>query len=156
MQLNEGKYICLYGGEDIEWIRKFTSTAKAVVRAANIKLEMLYVGKSNPIEKVRRNITTIQRENLSHVLPDISLIWFFWVRLESMWHSRVQNGATAENDRILQEIMTMLGFDGVDQGWAMICRGLDELARAKAETILISLEQYMEAGGRERLYSCIE
>ncbi|XP_007044877.2 PREDICTED: protein SIEVE ELEMENT OCCLUSION B [Theobroma cacao] len=140
--LTEGKFICLYGGEDMDWIRKFTTTAKAVAQTANIKLEMLYVGKSNPTEKVRRNMTTIQRENLSRVLSDISLIRFFWVRLESMWHSRVQHGVTVENDHILPEIMTMLSFDGSEQGWAVISRGSDELARAKAEIVLKSLDQY--------------
>ncbi|XP_022726824.1 protein SIEVE ELEMENT OCCLUSION B-like [Durio zibethinus] len=140
--LTERKVICLYGGENMDWIRKFTTTARAVAQTANIKLEMLYMGKSNPKEKVRRNMTTIQRENLSHVLPDISLIWFFWVRLESMWHSRVQHGVTVENDQILQEIMTMLSFDASDQGWAVIARGSDEIARAKAEIILKSLEEY--------------
>ncbi|KAK9277623.1 hypothetical protein L1049_007169 [Liquidambar formosana] len=57
--ISEGKHICLYGGEDIGWIRKFTTTAKAVAQAANITLEMLYVGKSNPREKVRKNTATI-------------------------------------------------------------------------------------------------
>ncbi|XVF02600.1 hypothetical protein REPUB_Repub04eG0188600 [Reevesia pubescens] len=140
--LTERKFICLYGGEDMDWIRKFTTSAKAVAQTANIKLEMIYMGKSNPKEKVRRNMTTIQRENLSHVASDVFLIWFFWVRLESMWHSRVQHGVTVENDHILQEIKTMLSFDGSDQGWAVIGRGSDEMARAKAETVLKSLEEY--------------
>ncbi|KAK8529348.1 hypothetical protein V6N12_060131 [Hibiscus sabdariffa] len=138
----KGKIICLYGGEDMDWIRKFTTTAKAVARAANIKLEMLYLGKSNPRENVRRNMTTIQFENISHTLPDISLIWFFWARLESMWHSRAQHGVTVQNDIIMQEILTMLGFDGSDRGWTVISRGSDELTRAKADTALKSLEEY--------------
>ncbi|KAF7142739.1 hypothetical protein RHSIM_Rhsim05G0212300 [Rhododendron simsii] len=90
--ISEGKYICLYGGEDTEWIRKFTKTAKAVAQAARIPLEMLYVGKSYPGEKVRKNNTTIVAENLSHILPNLNLIWFFWVRLESMWHSKTKHG----------------------------------------------------------------
>ncbi|KAJ0007461.1 hypothetical protein Pint_28840 [Pistacia integerrima] len=49
--ISEGKNICLYGGSDIEWIRKFTTAALAVTRAAKIPLEILYVGKSNPKEK---------------------------------------------------------------------------------------------------------
>jgi hypothetical protein len=57
-----------------------------VAQEAKIQLEMLYVGKSNPRDKVRKNNTTIIAEKLSHVLPDPMLIWFFWVRLESMWY----------------------------------------------------------------------
>ncbi|KAF8040735.1 hypothetical protein BT93_B2843 [Corymbia citriodora subsp. variegata] len=137
----EEKYICLYGGENIEWIRKFTNTARAVARAAKIPLEMLYVGKSNPREKVRKNNSTILAENLSHVLPDLTLIWFFWVRLESMWHSKVQQGKSVDNDQIMQEIMMMLSFDGSDQGWAVICRGAN-MAKAKGDVILKTLEDY--------------
>ncbi|MBA0682508.1 hypothetical protein Goari_024223 [Gossypium aridum] len=150
--LTDRKFICLYGGEDMNWIRKFTTTAKAVAKTANIELEMLYVGKSNPRERVRRNMTNIELENLSHTLSDISLIWFFWVRLESMWHSRAQHGVTIRNDLIMQEILTMLGFDGSDQGWAVISRGADEMARAKAETFLKSLEEYTawEAAAAEK------
>lgn len=132
----------MYGGEDLDWIRKFTTTAKAVARAANIELEMLYVGKSNPKEKVKRNNTSIFADNLSHVLPDITLIWFFWVRLESMWHSKVQHGKSVENDRIMQEIMTMLSFDGSDQGWAVISRGAVEMAKGKGEMMLTSMLQF--------------
>ncbi|KAK1575813.1 hypothetical protein Q3G72_008541 [Acer saccharum] len=139
--MSEGKYICLYGGEDIEWIRKFTTTAQAMARAAGIPWEMLYVGKSNPKEKVRRNMATIVVENLSHTLQDIPLIWFFWVRLESMWHSKMKHGKSAENDPIMQEIVTMLSFDGSDQGWAVICRG-SEMAKAKGETILKCFGDY--------------
>lgn len=140
--IDQGKYICLYGGEDIEWIRKFTVTAKEVASKAAITLEMLYVGKSNPREKVRKNNSTITTEKLSNVLPDLTLIWFFWVRLESMWHSKVQHKRTVENDVIMQEIMTMLSFDGSDQGWAVISRGPAEMAKAKGETILKSLVEF--------------
>lgn len=140
-QLMEEKYICLYGGEDLDWIRRFTNTARTVARAAQIPLEMLYVGKSNPREKVRKNNAAISAEKLSHVLPDITLIWFFWVRLESMWHSKVQQGKSVDSDPIMQEIMKMLSFDGSDQGWAVIFRGTDT-AKAKGDVIVAAMADY--------------
>ena len=103
---------------------------------------MLYVGKSNPKEKARKINGVIVNENLSHVLPDLTLIWFFWVRLESMWHSKVQHKRTVENDTIMQEIMTMLSFDGSDQGWAVISKGPAEMAKAKGDTILKAFEEF--------------
>ncbi|XP_043805577.1 protein SIEVE ELEMENT OCCLUSION B isoform X2 [Manihot esculenta] len=139
------KHICLYGGEDMDWIRKFTKTADAVARAANIQLEMLYVGKSNPRDKVRKNNSTIQAEKLSHILPDLTMIWFFWVRLESMWHSKVQHNRTVENDLIMQEIVTMLSFDGSEHGWAVISRGSGlqgHMAKAKGTDILECFEDF--------------
>jgi len=72
----------------------------------------------------------------------LNLIWFFWVRLESMWHSKVQHKRTVENDAIMQEIMTMLSFDGSDQGWAVISRGPADMAKAKGETILKSFVDF--------------
>ncbi|CAN0871829.1 Protein SIEVE ELEMENT OCCLUSION B [Linum grandiflorum] len=143
----QGKFICLYGGEDMEWIRKFTVTAQAVAQAAGISLELLYVGKSSPKEKVRKNNVMIQSENLSHVLPDLTLIWFFWVRLESMWHSKVQHNRTVENDVIMQEIVTMLSFDGSEQGWAVVSRASAEMAKGKGETILKSFMEFEEWRG---------
>lgn len=141
--VNEGKHICLYGGEDIEWIRKFTASTRTVARAANTPMEMLYLGKSNPKEKVRRNNEIIVAEKLSHRISDLNFIWFFWVRLESMWYSKMQHGRSVENDNIMQEIMTMLSFDGSEQGWAVICRaGSVDMAKAKGDTILQTMNEY--------------
>ncbi|KAL5793288.1 hypothetical protein ACOSP7_001882 [Xanthoceras sorbifolium] len=140
--MNEGRYICLYGGEDIEWIRRFTKTANTVAQAAGISLGMVYVGKSNPKERVRRNIATITVEKLSHCWQDLTSIWYFWVRLESMWHSKNQLGRTVENDHIMHEIMTMLSFDGSDGGWAVFARGSAELTRAKGGLFLTCLQEY--------------
>ncbi|KAJ6321440.1 hypothetical protein OIU77_011503 [Salix suchowensis] len=139
---NEGKLICLYGGEDIEWIRKFTEAAKAVAICVGIHIEMVYVGKSNPRENVRKINGIIESEKLSHVFSNLHLIWFFWVRLESMWHSKVQHKRAADNDPIMQEIMTMLSFDGSDQGWAVISKGSDEMAKARGDTILKSFVEF--------------
>ena len=89
----------------MQWIRKFATVAGAVAQAAGIELVMLYVGKSNPREKVRQNNLTIETEKLGHVLQDLTLIWYFWARLESMWRSKVQYNRTVENDLIMQEIV---------------------------------------------------
>ncbi|TMW93350.1 hypothetical protein EJD97_011845 [Solanum chilense] len=134
--ISEGKCICLYGGEDIEWIRSFTSATRAVANAARVPLEMLYVGKKNPKERIRKNNSIIQIENLSHVVQDQTLIWFFWERLESMWHSRTQQDIPGETDPILQEIVTILSYDGSDLGWAVFSRGLVEMTRGKGDLIV--------------------
>ncbi|KAM0022764.1 putative sieve element occlusion [Helianthus debilis subsp. tardiflorus] len=82
--VRDNKYIFLYGGDDLEWIRKFTRTARAMALAAGIPLEMAYVGKSKKRENVRKAIATINVEKLSYCWQDTTLIWFFWTRLESM------------------------------------------------------------------------
>ena len=141
-QIAKGRVVCLYGGEDINWIRKFTTTAKAVAEAAGINLELVYVGKNNSNERLRKNIATINTEQLSHYWPDISSVSLFWARLESMLFSKLQK--TVENDYIMQEVMTMLSFDGSDQGWAILFRGSDEMARAKGDLALRSLLEFNE------------
>ncbi|KAJ0075539.1 hypothetical protein Patl1_33431 [Pistacia atlantica] len=141
--IEEEKYICLYGGDDIEWIRKFTATAKTVAQAAGIPLEILYVGKSNPEEKIQENISSILVEKLSSTLLEPYLVWFFWKRIESMWNSKIQLSRELENDPTMHEILTMLSFDSSDEGWAMFCRGRETaMAKAKGETILQCLEDF--------------
>ncbi|GMP82569.1 hypothetical protein CsSME_00036813 [Camellia sinensis var. sinensis] len=56
-----------------------------------------------------------------------------------MWHSKMQNGKTIDNDPIMNEIMTILSFDGSDEGWAVISQGKSEMAKAKGDAILKSL-----------------
>ncbi|CAK7328181.1 unnamed protein product [Dovyalis caffra] len=143
--LSEGRFICVYGGVDIDWVRKFTSTARAVALAADIPLGMVYVGKSNPKERVRRNISTIIAEKLSHYWQDVTSIWYFWVRIESMWLSKNQQERTIENDPIMQEIMTLLSFDAGEGGWAIMNGGGSSsklMARAKGTTFLTCLSEY--------------
>ncbi|XP_042479676.1 protein SIEVE ELEMENT OCCLUSION B-like, partial [Macadamia integrifolia] len=140
--ITEDKFICLYGGEDIDWIRKFTKAAKGVATTAHIPFEMVYVGKSNPRDRVKRNNNIITTEKLSNCWPDLTSIWFFWIRLESMWHSKMQHGKTIENDHIMQEIVTMLTFDGSEQGWVLISKGSGNMAKAKGDTILSCLQQF--------------
>ncbi|KMT07600.1 hypothetical protein BVRB_6g147300 isoform B [Beta vulgaris subsp. vulgaris] len=142
--MQEGKYICLYGGEDMDWIQKFTAELHATAQAARIPLEMLYVGKSNLKEKIRKINNAIVDQGWSHVLPDVTLVWYFWVRLESMWHSKMQHRMTVENDRIMQEIVTMMSFDASDQGWALISRGSTEMTKAKGDTLLTCLMNFSE------------
>ncbi|KAK4841218.1 hypothetical protein QYF36_000882 [Acer negundo] len=155
--IEEKKFVCLYGGEDIDWIRKFTEAAQRVAKLAGIQLEMLYVGKSDPKEKVRRNMVKIEVENLSHTLQDISLIWFFWVRLESMLHSKMKYGKSPENDPIMKEIMAILSYDGSNKGWAVICRG-SEMAKSKGDIFLkcfVDYEKWKSLVGHEGFISAI-
>ncbi|XP_028081937.1 protein SIEVE ELEMENT OCCLUSION A-like [Camellia sinensis] len=143
LQMASEKYICLYGGEDLDWIRSFTNTAKVVAKATQIPLELLYVGKSNPRRKVVKINNVIMVEKLNHTMPDLILIWHFWDRCESMWHSKKQHGQSVGNDPIMKEIKSILSFDKSDQGWAMISRGgTIEMAKAKGNTILKSLNQF--------------
>ena len=143
-QLQEGRHICFYGGEDIEWIRKFTRIAKDVAREAGITLELLYVGRNKAKERAVRNvIDVIAKENLSRTL-DWNLIWYFWMRLESMWHSKgiLTKSENIKNDPILLGIIATLSYGSSEQGWAVISKGLGEMVKSNGEHMFKVLAEY--------------
>ncbi|KAL6190473.1 hypothetical protein ACLB2K_036870 [Fragaria x ananassa] len=155
--IHEGKYICLYGGEEITWIREFTRAAKSVALEAGIQLELLYVGKSKAKEQNLKSIMRmIEEEKLSHVL-DWNLIWFFWIRLESMWQSKGQqlknellsssqlsttDSFSLRNDPVLKGIISLLSFGSTERGWAVIGTGSADMSKANGEHMLRSLKEY--------------
>ncbi|MFS7964157.1 putative sieve element occlusion [Helianthus anomalus] len=153
----EEKYICLYGGDNLEWIRSFTKIASDIAATARIPLEMVYVGKSGTKERIRKISTTISEEKLSHTWPDPTFVWYFWTRLESMLYSKIhhQHGNSFENDPIMKEVMTMMSFDGSDRGWALICKGSREMGRANAELAETSLMEYENWEGDVQEYGFV-
>ena len=157
-QIQEGKYICLYGGEDIVWIRDFTRAARSVALEAGIQLELLYLGKNKAKEqKLRSVMRMIEEEKLSHVL-DWNLIWYFWIRLESMWQSKGQqlknellsssqprstDSFSLRNDTVLKGIISLLSFGSTERGWAVIGTGTaTDMSKANGEHMLRSLREY--------------
>ncbi|XP_043697367.1 protein SIEVE ELEMENT OCCLUSION B-like [Telopea speciosissima] len=136
-------FICLYGGDDIDWIRKFTTKARAVAQEAGLPFEMMYVGERNTNkERVRTNIGIITSDKLSYCWEDPTLIWYFWIRLESMWYSKMQQRYSKENDSIMKGIITMLIFDSSDQGWALISERSKIMVKDMGDTILKCFNRY--------------
>ncbi|KAF5198033.1 Sieve element occlusion b [Thalictrum thalictroides] len=141
-----GKYICLYGGDDINWIRKFTSTMREVAHEAQVPLEMVYVGTSKNKEQVKKNMSTIIIEKLSHCWQDPMSIWFFWLRLKSMWYSKIRHRQAVENDAMMHEIVRMLTFDSSNEtnGWAVIGKRTGGMALVPGWKILETLTKFDE------------
>ncbi|CAN1153692.1 Protein SIEVE ELEMENT OCCLUSION B [Linum perenne] len=139
--VKEGKYIFLYGGGDVEWVRKFTNTARAVAVASRIPLEMAYVGKSTKKELVRRVIATITIEKLSYFWQDPTMIWFFWTRLESMLFSKIQLGRNDDHDPMMLEIKKLLSYDK-EGGWAVLSKGSNIISNGHGNTVLTTLVEY--------------
>ncbi|KAK9277418.1 hypothetical protein L1049_006961 [Liquidambar formosana] len=144
----EGKYICFFGGEDIDWIREFTNTAREVAQAANFQLEMLYVGKKDPSEKFKENNAIIVEENLGRTVSDLIGIQFFWLRLQSILLSNEKQGKRMDNNLVMRVIAAMLSFNSSNQGWAVISNESSrvgetfEVTKAKGDTILKCLKEY--------------
>ncbi|KAF4378695.1 hypothetical protein F8388_006146 [Cannabis sativa] len=145
--IQEGRHICLYGGEDMEWIRDFTIAAKKVARDAGISLEMVYVGKSQIKERVVSTIIdTIHKEKLSRTL-DRDHINYFWLRLMRMLESKRQL-AKFENtthDHILEGITVILSYDSSDYTkgrWAVMSKDIGHMVRSKGTHMLKALTEH--------------
>ncbi|CAL5370178.1 unnamed protein product [Camellia sinensis] len=139
-RVRDGKYIFLYGGDDLEWIRRFTTRATAVARDARILLEMVYVGNSSKREQVRRVIQTVNNDKMGVAWQE-PMIWFFWTRLESMLFSKIQLGRVDDYDPMMQEIKKLLSYDK-SGGWAVLCRGSEVVVNGHGTTVLPTLVEY--------------
>ncbi|KAK2991056.1 hypothetical protein RJ640_017211 [Escallonia rubra] len=143
--MREGKHIFLYGGLNIDWIRKFTATSRDVAREANIPLEMVYVGGRSYLdsarEKVQEIIHIINMEKLSSCWPDMAMIWFFWTRVESMFLSRIQlekgdDEAYPSVQQKLRKVRKVIAYDSINRGWALLAKGstlIDSWIQQEAE-----------------------
>ncbi|OMO81589.1 hypothetical protein COLO4_23504 [Corchorus olitorius] len=122
--VEEGRYICIYGSENLEWIREFCAKTKEI-KNAGLQLEMIYVGKNNPNEHVKELVTIINREMHSTLLS-FSKIQLFWLRLESMRRSKTRleyaDAAGIDHDHILAEVLALL-HNNDENGWAVFGKG---------------------------------
>ena len=146
-KVKEGRFICLFGGEDIDWIRKFTSTMKEVVKGEGIGLEMIYVGK--------KHTETIIKENLTKCWDELK-IRRFQTRLESIWYSKMLNGRSIANDTVLKDVMILLSSDGSGQGWKMVGHGSKDMITLNGKMSMDCLLQFKKLKvniTRENLFS---
>ncbi|KAJ0008181.1 hypothetical protein Pint_28834 [Pistacia integerrima] len=107
-----------------------------VAEAAGIQLHIVYMGKSNLKEQISKNISTIKKEKLSHLLQDVFQVWFFWKRLESMSHSKMHLQYTMENDPIMQEIKNILQYGERMKNGLCFSRDQPWLSLRKIDTML--------------------
>ncbi|XXG49609.1 hypothetical protein AAC387_Pa02g3744 [Persea americana] len=129
------RIIYLYGGDDLDWIRKFTATTKEVVKGEGIILELIYVGK--------KHTETIIKENLSKVL-DEEKRRRFRARLDCILYSKMKFGTSIDTDKTFEDVMMLLGSDGSGDGWTVVGDGSEEVVTMNKETVMESLVQFKE------------
>lgn len=141
--IREGKYIILYGGDNLKWIRDFTTRAKNIARDLRVPVEMVYVGKSHHKDMVQKLCSAIAVEQLSHCWQDPNQVWYFWTRLESMFHSKMQLGRMRDHSDItLQELQRLQSFDKGHEGWAILAKGSNIVVNAHGRLALTVVEDY--------------
>ncbi|KAK4437352.1 protein SIEVE ELEMENT OCCLUSION B [Sesamum alatum] len=131
--VKEGKYICLYGGENSEWIQKFTGTILDVSKQAQIQLMMIYANQNDG----KNNAAAT-----SNVTLDRMQTFTFWGRLQSVWQSRVQSGMSPESDEIIRDVFKMISLYSSGRGWAIISKGTKEMTMGMGDTVLKALSEY--------------
>ncbi|KAK1440921.1 hypothetical protein QVD17_06755 [Tagetes erecta] len=112
-----------------------------MARAAGIPLEMCYVGKSRQRENVQRAINTINIEKLSYCWQDLTMVWFFWTRIESMLFSKIQLKHADDQDVVMLQIKKLLSYDK-DGSWGLLCHGSHILTNGHGSTMLQTLTEF--------------
>ncbi|KAJ6890205.1 protein SIEVE ELEMENT OCCLUSION C isoform X1 [Populus alba x Populus x berolinensis] len=140
--VEEGRNICIYGGDNLDWIWEFNATCK-VIRSAGVQLEMVYVGCKDLGEQVRRLLAIIDEE-LHRSLFSFTKLHFFWLRLESIRRSKLQLGQSVHSDdHILREVSALL--DTANEGWAIIGRGnTADIVKLSASEAIKWLDRFPE------------
>ncbi|KAK9734020.1 hypothetical protein RND81_04G109100 [Saponaria officinalis] len=136
-------YVCFFGGEDIEWIRRFTASIKEQAPKTGTKIELVYIGKPNAKLAVDKIIKTIVSEKIAHTLPNVTTVTYFWTRLESMLYTRTQySHKNVDNDKIINQVMAVLGFGSRHEGWASIGKpGTTQIVQGKGDHIVASISK---------------
>jgi hypothetical protein len=84
---------------------------------------------------------TINVEKLSYAWQDLTMIWFFWTRLESMLFSKIQLGKVDDHDPMMQAIKKLLSYDR-EGGWAVLSKGSSVVVNGHGTTVLPTLVEY--------------
>ncbi|KAL3501103.1 hypothetical protein ACH5RR_035552 [Cinchona calisaya] len=119
--IDEGKNLCIYGSDNMDWVRTFSAKIKEM-KNTGLQLEVIYAGWRNPSEKLRKFLDIIEQEKLSTCLT-FTKIFFFWHRLESMKSSVTRQENASGFDGILKEILGLLEDNNNADGWMLIGTG---------------------------------
>ncbi|XP_031126782.1 protein SIEVE ELEMENT OCCLUSION B-like [Ipomoea triloba] len=143
--IRDESYIFLYGGNDIKWVREFTSKVHEVSFKTQSNIHLIYVGKN---EKVR---ASIDEENMSDLLESPDDAWRFWTRLQSALLSRI-NYLNATNchgdecdDEIAKGFKKLLGYEckgKTMKEWALLSKGQKVVVCGHGAKMLRVINEY--------------
>nr|GMC88867.1 protein SIEVE ELEMENT OCCLUSION B-like [Ipomoea batatas] len=137
--------IFLYGGNNIKWVREFTSKVHEVSLKTESDIALIYVGKN---EKVR---ASIDEEHMSYLLRRPYDAWRFWTRLQSALLSRINylNAANCHgdecDDEIAQGFKKLLGYEckgATMEGCALLSKGQKVVVCGQGAKMLRVINEY--------------
>ena len=124
-QIKEEKYIFFYGGNDDDWIQRFTSNVQGlldspILKEAKIDIKLCCVGKSG-----------IKRK-------DIGLFAQFWTKINSLFFSNI---SYQQINLVTQEVQRLLSYKN-EAGWALLCKGSTVVTYGHGSIVLKVVEEY--------------
>ncbi|XXG49636.1 hypothetical protein AAC387_Pa02g3765 [Persea americana] len=125
--VEEKRVICLYGGDDLVWIREFIEKTKAVVEREGIFLEFIYVG--------NKHTEIIKNEKLATEVWEEQKIRQFHARVELIYQSKAQLGMSITGDKTLKQLRALLDAGGDGRGWTIIGQGSNDIAVIMDESL---------------------
>ncbi|CAI0425885.1 unnamed protein product [Linum tenue] len=159
--VEEGRNICIYGSENLDWINELNTKAREIM-SCGIQLEMVYVGSSNIISENVGKTSDIIHQTIHRNLLSSTKVRFFWLRIESLRRSKLQQGGRLRIDHILQDVSALLQHhdDGNDKGgWIAIGSGTAEeivrLEGRKAIELLSKVHEWGENVGKKGFLGAI-
>ncbi|XP_074278784.1 protein SIEVE ELEMENT OCCLUSION B-like [Silene latifolia] len=135
--IRDERYILMYGGDDIDWIRNFIRQAHSVACNLLVDIEIVYVGNSHNKNHGSNVQDVIMTEQLSHCLPESSRA-YFWSRINSMIESREKLGTI--NDPIDKLLQVILRFN-IHGEWALLAKGSTIIGQGPARIAMTALEE---------------
>ncbi|KAL8142437.1 hypothetical protein V2J09_015469 [Rumex salicifolius] len=144
MWAEQGRVICIYGSDNIEWISEFIAKMNDVQKTVEQQLEVVYVGKRNPDEKIRNIMASINSNNLTW-----NGMQLFWIRLESMRRSILRLGKAAYSDPISRQVEELIKTTEIEDGsgWMIVgkCSSTNTL-KLRGQEVIKALNLFPESG----------
>uniref|UniRef100_A0A7N0T1L1 Sieve element occlusion C-terminal domain-containing protein n=1 Tax=Kalanchoe fedtschenkoi TaxID=63787 RepID=A0A7N0T1L1_KALFE len=134
--LEDGKWVILYGGNDVEWSRKLTTQMRKLLSDACILVEMIYVGENRELEPQSYSL-------------DLRKVFYFWTRLESILISRYQSFSAGDSgtDPILGEVKKLLSYKSAETWACLKTPSSDSMVHGLGD---VMLQGFMKSEMQER------
>ncbi|XP_074278777.1 protein SIEVE ELEMENT OCCLUSION B-like [Silene latifolia] len=143
--IEDERYIIMYGGDDIDWIRRFTRQVQSVASDLQVRIEMVYVGNrhNKDLGRGRRVQDVILIEQLSHCLPESSMA-YFWKRFDSIIKSK--RTYSSKENLLFQEMLRFHSYED----WALLAKGSTILFNGPGQIASNALNIWRD--GRQHCY----
>ncbi|KAJ4757127.1 sieve element occlusion protein [Rhynchospora pubera] len=117
---SKDQYVCLYGGDNIEWCKGMVQLLTTVTQAANIKVETAYVGRyTHHKETVEATLKAFREAKLGHSF-EYSSSTVFWERVQKYVVHFGSHDVSEVSEGFLSWASSLLTFDKSRDSWVAI------------------------------------